>query len=131
MIPIAYKVTNFSLYLYNTNPVTIVRMVYMGVWSPIHITHLSVIFTVYHKYKEFIKVVMAMSILVFCQFFANKNKRLKAKSGIIGEKLEKWVSENWYLPYFALQRCRYSTRIVTNKINQHMLLEKQLKIEIL
>ena len=52
---------------------------------------------------------------------ANFFEKLEAKSkeqtsGKIGEKLEKWVSENCNLAYFALQRWRYSTRIVTNRI---------------
>jgi len=45
-------------------------------------------------------------------------RRLKAKSKILGkgENLEKWMSENCNLAYFALQRWRNSTRIVTNRI---------------
>jgi len=47
-----------------------------------------------------------------------KNRRLKANSKFwkIGKILEKWVFENCNLVYFALQRWRYSTRIVTNRI---------------
>jgi len=46
------------------------------------------------------------------------NRRLKAKSKILGkrENLKKWVSENCNLAYFELQKWRYSTRIVTNRI---------------
>jgi len=47
-------------------------------------------------------------------FFEAKSKEQNSRK--IGEKLKKWMCENCNLAYFALQRWRYSTTIVTNRI---------------
>ena len=55
----------------------------------------------------------------FASNFFFEKQEVKSKeqnSGKTGENLGKWVSENCKLAYFALQRWRYSTRIVTNRI---------------
>jgi len=49
-------------------------------------------------------------------FVKQEAKSIEQNSGKIGEKLEKWVYENCNLAYFALQRWRCSTTIVTNRI---------------
>jgi len=65
--------------------------------------------------------------------FASKFfEKLEAKSkeqnsGKIGENLGEWVSENCNLAYFALQRWRYSTRIVTNRIKSTYASGKRLR----
>ena len=51
----------------------------------------------------------------------------RAKFWKIGEILGEWVFENCKLAYFALQRWRYSTRIVTNRIKSMCASGKQLK----
>ena len=43
-------------------------------------------------------------------------KSNEQNAGKIGENLEKWVSENCNLAYFALQRWRHLNRIVINRI---------------
>ena len=59
---------------------------------------------------------MAAPILPAIFFEKQEAKSKEQNSRKIGEKLEKWLSENCNLAYFALQRWRYSTRIGTNRI---------------
>jgi len=73
------------------------------------------------------KTLIEIGLRQFCQQFFFEKWETKSKeqnSGKIGENFGKWVSENYNVAYFALQRWRYSTRIVTNRQYNIMLLEK-------
>ena len=77
-----------------------------------------------NSFTDFIYVVENhLGLHRFCQQIFLKNRRLKAKSKIpekIGEKLENWVSENCKDGHTLLQWSQTG-------LNQHVLLEKQLK----
>ena len=79
------------------------------------------------QFNVYINAIRAAPILLAIFFEKQEAKSKEQNSRKIGEKLEKWVSESCNLAYFALQRWRYSTRIVTNRIKSTYASGKQLK----